>query len=142
MSDTNLKLVQDAYEKFGRGDVPGVLEMLTPDVTFGIIGRKEDAPFFGIRAGKAGAGEFFHDLNEAHEISKFEPLTFIAADDKVFVWGRYTWMMRKSGIGKESEWLHIFTLRGGKISAWHGHNDTAMLAAAYHATPGKRAATA
>ena len=43
--------------------------------------------------------------------------------------------MRKSGVSKDTEWLHILTIRDGKVTAWHGHNDTAMLAAAYHAAP-------
>jgi len=140
MSNTNIKLVQDAYAAFGKGDIPACLDMMTPDVTMGIVGRKQDAPFFGIHSGKAGAAEFFKQLDEAHAISKFEPQRFLAADEKVFVWGRYTWTMRKSGVSDDTEWLHVISVRDGKISAWHGHNDTAMLAAAYHAPAGKRAA--
>ena len=43
--------------------------------------------------------------------------------------------MRKSGASDTTEWLHVITVRDGKIAAWRGHNDTAMLAAAYHAAP-------
>ena len=142
MSNANIKLVQDAYAAFGKGDIPGVFDMMTPDVTIGIVGRKEDAPFFGMHSGKAGAAEFFTQLDAAHAISQFEPQRFLAAEDKVFIWGGYTWTMRNSGVSKDSEWLHVITIRDGKIAAWHGHNDTAMLAAAYHAAPtAKRAAT-
>jgi uncharacterized protein len=141
MSNANIKLVQDTYAAFGRGDLPAVLGMMSGDVSIGIVGRKEDAPLFGIHHGNAGAGEFFKQLAEAHDITHFEPYKFAAAEDMVFVWGRYTWTMRRSGVSKTSEWLHVLTLRDGKISAWRGHNDTAMLAQAYHATPAaKRAA--
>ena len=61
-------------------------------------GRKADAPFLGIRSGKAGAGEFFQELDAAHAISTFEPQRFLAAEENVFIWGRYTWTMRKSGV--------------------------------------------
>ena len=135
MSNANIKLVQDAYAAFGKGDLPAILDMMTPDVRFGIVGRKQDAPFFGIHNGKAGAAEFFKLLDEAHAITKFEPRRFLAAEEKVFVWGRYTWTMRKSGVSDDTEWLHVFTIRDGKVSEWLGHNDTAMLAAAYHAAP-------
>jgi uncharacterized protein len=135
MEKTNLKLVQDAYGAFGRGDVHAVLEEFAPDAVMGIVGRPEDCPLFGMHHGKTGAGEFFRLLNECQDISLFEPQRFIAAEDKVFVWGRYAWTMRKSGVSKTSEWLHVFTLRGGKVTAWLGHNDTAMLAEAYHAAP-------
>jgi ketosteroid isomerase-like protein len=135
MSNANIKVVQDAYNAFGRGDLPAVLNAMSEDVSIGIVGRAQDAPLFGIHHGQAGAAEFFRLLNEAHEISHFEPQKFIAADDLVFVWGRYTWTMRLSGVSATSEWLHVLTIWDGRISIWRGHNDTAMLAEAYHATP-------
>src|ERR1700738_2849239 len=141
MSNANIKLVQDAYAAFGKGDIPAILDMMTPDVAIGIVGRTKDAPFFGMHSGPAGAAEFFKMLDEALAISKFEPQRFLASEEKVFVWGRYTWTMRNSGVSDDTEWLHVITVRDGKMSAWRGHNDTAMLAAAYHATPAaKRAA--
>lgn len=141
MSKSNIELVQDGYAAFGRGDIPALLGMMAPDITMGIIGRQVDAPFLGMHSGVAGAAEFLKLLDEAHAISKFEPQRFLAAEEKVFVWGRYTWTMRISGVSDETEWLHVLTVKDGKISAWHGHNDTAMLAAAYHATPLARAAS-
>ena len=44
----------------------------------------------------------------------------------------------KSGVSDTTEWLHEITLRDGKMVVWRGHNDTAMLAAAYHATAAQR----
>jgi limonene-1,2-epoxide hydrolase len=35
----------------------------------------------------------------------------------------------------EIEWLHIFTIRDGKVVSWRGHNDTAHLVAAWRAEP-------
>jgi len=140
MSNANIKTVQEAYAVFGQGNIPGVLDMMTPDVTIGIVGRSQDAPFFGMHSGKAGAAEFFKQLDAAHAISKFEPQRFLAAEEKVFVWGRYTWTMRKSGVSDDTEWLHVLTVRDGKIAGWSGHNDTAMLAAAYHAAPAAKRA--
>lgn len=133
MSEQNLQLVQSVYAAFGRGDIPAVIEVMAPNGTIGIVGRRQDAPFLGIFEGKAGGAEFFEQLMEAQEFHSFEPLRYLAAEDKVFVWGRYRWTMRQSGVSKESEWLHEITLRDGKMTAWRGHNDTAMLAEAYHA---------
>jgi uncharacterized protein len=138
MSEQNLKLVQSVYAAFGRGDIPAVIEAMAPNATIGIVGRRQDAPFLGIfDDGKPGAAEFFKQLAEAHEFHTFEPLRYLAAEDKVFIWGRYRWTMRKSGVSKESEWLHEITLRDGKMTTWRGHNDTAMLAEAYHAAPAR-----
>ena len=138
MSNTNIKIAQDLYAAFGRRNVPAVLELLAPDVTWGMVGREKDFPAAGVHNGKAGAGEFFRLLKDTKEITNFEPKRFLAAEDMVLEWGRYDWTMRLSGVADSSEWLHVFTIRDGKVSAWRGHQDTAMLAEAYHATPAAR----
>ena len=142
MSDANIKIVQDIYAAFGRRDIETVLAALAPDVSWGIVGRAEDVPFAGIRHHTAGAGEFFRLLAETQEISRFEPQKFMAAADTVFAWGRYDWTMRRSGVSGVSEWLHVFTIRDGKVVSWRGHQDTAMLAKAYHAAPAAKRAAA
>jgi hypothetical protein len=38
----------------------------------------------------------------------------------------------RSGVSKDTEWFHVITLENGKMKHWRGHNDTAMLAEAYH----------
>jgi ketosteroid isomerase-like protein len=131
----NIDLVERTYAAFGRQDMATILANMTPDVTIGIVGRKEDAPFLGMHVGYEGVGAFFQGLGEAHEIHMLEPLRMVAAEDKVFVWGHYRWTMRRSGVAKHSTWLHELTVRDGKICSWLGHNDTAMLASAYHAAP-------
>ena len=121
------------YAAFGRGDIGAVIDSMAPDVKIGIVGRRKDAPFLGIfDEGKPGAAEFFKQLAAAQEFHTFGLLRFLAAEDKVFVWGRYRWTMRKSGATSESEWLHEITIQAGKCTIWRGHNDTAMLAEAYH----------
>lgn len=134
-TSANIQLVQAAYAAFGKGDLPAILAMMSDDVVMGIVGREQDAPFLGVRNGKAGVQDFFRLLGEAHEIHVFEPKRFVGGEDKVFVWGHYRWTMRKSGVSKHSDWLHELTVRDGKLVSWLGHNDTAMLAAAYHAAP-------
>lgn len=132
MTQSNLETVKRAYAAFGRGDVGAVLELMAKDATIGIVGRKEDAPFLGVRTGEGAAAEFFRELGAAHEIHSFEPRRFLAAENEVFVWGHYRWTMRKSGVSKDTEWFHVITLENGKMVKWRGHNDTAMLAEAYH----------
>jgi ketosteroid isomerase-like protein len=141
MSDANIKLLQDAFDAFKRGDIPAVLDAMAPDVSWGLLGREEDIPMLGIRRGKAGAAEFFRLLNEVQEITAFEPRAYLAAQDKVFAWGRTAWIMRGNGVAGDNDWLVDATFRDGKLTAFHGYLDTAMLTAAYRAAPAaKRAA--
>jgi hypothetical protein len=43
-------------------------------------------------------------------------------------------------VADTTSWFHEITVRDGKMAEWRGHNDTAMLAGAYHATPAARRA--
>ena len=135
MSTTNTTIVQDLYAAFGRGDIQAVVDGCVADVTWGIVGRQEDLPMLGIRTGRAGVAEFFKTMHDLQDITEFEPKTFMAAEDKVLVWGRYRWIMRNNGCPGEIEWLHIFTIRDGRTVTWRGHNDTAHLVAAWRAAP-------
>src|SRR5215470_4554578 len=82
MSTANHALVQDLYAAFKRRDVQTVLDALAPDVTWGMLGRREELPFAGDRHGKAGAADFFRTMAETVEIASFEPQTLLAAEDK------------------------------------------------------------
>src|SRR5262245_26640351 len=59
MDNANIKVVQDAYAAFGRGDVPAVIAMLTPDVAWESVGNPKDFPALGMQRGPAEVTEFF-----------------------------------------------------------------------------------
>lgn len=132
----NIGLIQSLYAAFGRGDVDTIVAAGTPDVTIGLDGRSTDAPILGHHKGHAGMRDFFRILAETHDITSFTPQEFYADADKVFVIGRYGWIMKPSGRAGESDWLHVWTIRNGKIAVLRSLNDTALLAEAYHSAPG------
>jgi ketosteroid isomerase-like protein len=140
MTDANIKVLQDGFAAFQRGDIQYVLDALTPDVTWGLAGRQQDIPMLGLRSGKAGAAEFFRALGEVQQITAFEPQTYMATGDKVFAWGRTAWIMNRNGVAGDNDWLVDATIRDGKIAWFCGYLDTAKLTEAYRAAPVKKAA--
>src|SRR5207244_2583561 len=68
---------------------------------------------------------------EHEEATDFSPREFFAAEDRVFALGHYAWKIRKTGRAVASDWVHVFTIRGGKIVAFREFNDTAQFAEAY-----------
>lgn len=140
MSNANIKLLQDAFDAFKRGDIQAVIDALTEDVTWGLAGRSEDVPFLGIRHGKAGALEFFRVLGEVQTVTAFEPKRYAATEDMVFGWGRTEWTMVGNGVSGDNDWLFTATVRGGKISAFRGYLDTAAMTEAYRAPTVKKVA--
>ena len=143
MSNDNLKNTQEAYAAFGRGDMQPLMDSLSPDVTWGMVGRPHDVPMAGIRNGKAGVMEFFKVLHEVQQLKDFTPQKFVATDDTVCVIGHTKWTMNNNGVSGENDWVHVITFKDGKIIKYRGHQDTGLLAEAYHAKPAlKRAANA
>ncbi len=131
MSNANITTIQNLYAAFGRGDVATIIAGLTPDVDWQTIGRQKDFPTLGARKGAAQVQEFFQLVGEHEDFSDFTPREFYAADDKVFVLGSYSLKLKKTGKPIASEWVHVFTLKDGKVTRFREHTDTAQFAEAF-----------
>ena len=115
MSDqTNVAVLQQGYEAFGRGDIPAVLELLTDDVEWTMQGPSV-IPYAGTFRGREGVAEFFSLLDETIEFEQFEPRKFIGQGDTVVVLGYERDVVKETGRGFEEEWAHVYTLRDGKL---------------------------
>ena len=115
---TPLETVQSIYAAFGRGDIPGILDMLADNVTWQTVGDVADYPLFRQWPGRAGAAEFFSTLVGLEDITHFEPQSFDASGEKVFVMGRIESTVKASGQKVAYEWIHVWTVRSGKVVAW------------------------
>lgn len=133
MSNGNVAHVQNLYAAFGKGDVAGILAGLTADVDWQTVGRPKDFPTLGARKGSAQVQEFFQLVAEHEDFSDFTPREFHAADDKVFVLGSYVLKLKTNGAPIASEWVHVFTLKDGKVARFREHTDTAQFAEAFAA---------
>lgn len=135
----NVRVVRDAYAAFQRGDIPGVIEMLSDDVDWFTPGTPEQIPYAGRLRGPEAVGGFFGRLAESEEITHFEPQEFVAQGDKVVVTGNYRGRTRPAGRDFDLDWLHVFTVRDGKVVAFREYVDTAALAEAHRGAAGRAA---
>ncbi len=126
----NTEVVRQAYGNFQTGDIESLLNLLADDAGWRLP-LMENVPFAGSRKGREAIGQFFAILNEAQEAREFEPQSFIAQGDKVAVQGRYLWRVKASGREYQGDWVHVFTLRDGKITDFQEYTDTAAAANAY-----------
>ncbi|MPW23444.1 ketosteroid isomerase [Paraburkholderia sp. CNPSo 3157] len=127
----NVLLVQRAYDAFSKGDIEGVLITLAENVDWFIPGSTEIIPFAGRRHGPQEVGEFFSALAATQTAERFEPLDFIADQDKVVVLGVQRWRVASTGVTYEDEWAHVFTIENGRITKFTEYHDTAAEAAAH-----------
>ena len=130
MSAANIAHVQSLYAAFGRGDIGTIVGAAVPSTVWHVHGRTKDYPALGVHKGPQGVQRFFEIIAEIQEVVSFTPREFYAADDKVFVRGNYAWTIRKTGKAVSCEWLHMFTIRDGKLAGFDEFTDTAQFAEA------------
>jgi uncharacterized protein len=126
----SVEVVRGVYAGFLRGDIPGVLGLLAEDVEWSVPGDAQ-VPHAGVRRGPGEVGQFFADVARGAEVEQFEPLEHFGAGDDVFVRGRERVRAKSTGRGYETEWLHHWKVRDGKISYFREYLDTAAVNAAF-----------
>lgn len=120
----NIAVVRRGYEAFQKGDIESLLALLADDIEWETP-EVEGIPYGGLQRGKKGVAEFFRQLGESEEILSFEPKEFIAQGEKVVVIGEYRARVRATGQTGESPWIHVMTVRDGKLARFFELYDTA-----------------
>jgi|ERR1043165_183443 ketosteroid isomerase-like protein len=133
MSD-NITKLQQMYAAFGRGDIDTILANVTDDVTWGTeTVVSGDIPWYAVRSGREGVGNFFATLASEVDFKRFEPSIFAASGDDVFVRVDYDYTFKRNGKGAATGAVHQFTVRDGKVAKFRAFEDTAAVHAAYSA---------
>ena len=138
----NKRIVIEGYQLFQAGDIPHLLERYHDDAVW-IEPEAENIPFAGRHNGKAEIARFFQTLDAEAQALRFEPKEFIAEGDKVVVTGEATWLCKQTGRSYDSPWVHVFSLRDGKVARFESFHDTAAGERAFRPDqPGQAAAGA
>jgi ketosteroid isomerase-like protein len=126
---SNVRLVQDAYEAFGRADIPGVLAMMDPDIEW----REAEGNPYQL-SGEAWKGpdaileNLFMKMGADYEGTfVIHPKIFHDAGDTVVVEGRYTGTFKPTGKDLDAQYCHVFKLRDGKLTSFQQFVDTAHM---------------
>ena len=140
----NVELIQQAYAAYGRGDVAAVLACMSPHVEWEIPSVPA-LPFTGKRHGADQVAEYFRLAADLQEVRALAPKEFIAQGDKVVVLGHGAWTVKETGQDFESDWVHVFTVRDGRIAAFREFMDAHVAVEAFQCYPlgaGSKAAAA
>ncbi|HXV96797.1 MAG TPA: nuclear transport factor 2 family protein [Anaerolineae bacterium] len=127
----NIQVIHTLYTAFGQGDMPAILNTLSPDVDWLFVGQPKDVPFAGHRHGHEQMIEFFVTIGQTLDVLAFEPREIMAFDDNVLVLGHSHARVKLADRLFDSDWAHLFTLHDGKIVRMREFYDTATMAAAY-----------
>ena len=119
----NTDLIVQVYNAFTKGDSARLLSYMAQDIEW----DEPDVPglpFAGKRQGRDSVAEFFRMVAAVQQIREFRPTEFIAQNDRVVALGHYEWTVRANGFDWGSDWVHIFTIHDGKITAFREMTDT------------------
>jgi ketosteroid isomerase-like protein len=119
-----LNVVKQAYEAYGRRDIPAVLNLVGEETDWKFVGPAS-LPYSGPRGNRKEVANFFEALERVDETAVFEPREFIETGEHVTVLGWVKVTARDTQRTFDTEWVHVFTVRDGKITRWRGFSDTA-----------------
>ena len=128
----NEKIVREAYAAYLRADLQAVLEICSEDTEWLAFGPPDQLPYAGSHRGREQVTRYFAILDDKEESTHLVPHEFVTTGDKVIVFGSYKARVNATGLRFETDFVHVFTLRGGKITNFRDYYDTAAAVAAYH----------
>ncbi|WP_370660482.1 nuclear transport factor 2 family protein [Massilia soli] len=120
----NKQVVVEGYRDFQSGHIQKLLDRYHDDAEWSTP-ESDVVPFSGNFHGKSGIAQFFAKFNDSVQTIRFEPKQFIAEGDKVVVTGDASWLAKLSGRTYDSPWVHVLTLREGKVARFEAYYDTA-----------------
>ena len=125
---SNVKIMQDLYEAFGRGDVGTVLAGMDPNIEWreaeGNPYQPSGEPWIGP---DAIVNNLFVKLGTEWDGFGVHPKEFHDAGDTVVVEGRYSGSFKATGKNLDAQMTHVWRLRDGKVTSFQQYVDTAQM---------------
>ena len=115
-AQSDLEVIEQAYATFGAGDAEGWAALHTDDFVWTIFG---DLPQSGQRIGPQAVIDEVMGLFPTHwPALVFETIETYSVGDVVFV------HTRMAAEGMDTQSMHMFTMRDGKIASFTAFDDT------------------
>ena len=130
---TPLQIVQKGYDSFSKGDVAGIVALYSDNSTFTPqMGLQGKVPLVTPK-GTFGRNEltgFFGALSNELEFTTWENRQWVADGNTVVVLGYYAGKNKRTGKPFASEFAHVLTVAGDKVTTFKEFTDTAAVLAA------------
>ena len=122
----NQAVVESLYRAFAAGDGATISGLLDP----GLVWMEAEGGPLADRNPYNGPAAVFEGVfgRIGAEFTGFAatPQTFLPSGDRVAVMGRYSGMNKATGEALDAQFVHVFTVTGGKITHFQQYTDTAQ----------------
>ncbi|MDP1912582.1 nuclear transport factor 2 family protein [Brevundimonas sp.] len=122
----NQAVVESLYRAFAAGDGATIGGLLATDLVWI---EAESGPYADRNPYNGPAAVFegiFGRVGAEFQGFAATPQTFLPSGDRVAVLGRYTGTNRATGEALDAQFVHVFTVTGGKITHFQQYTDTAQ----------------
>jgi ketosteroid isomerase-like protein len=130
-SRTAEETVKAAYDAFGKGDVAAVVGAFDANIVWNAAESHPYADRNPYRGPDGVLNGLFARIAEEWEDFLVAPKQFTSAGNRVVAEGRYTGKYKGTGSRIDMQFAHVWTVEGGRITAFQQYTDTAQL---LHAT--------
>lgn len=130
MADANQQLIQSLYAAFGRGDAATVLAAFDPEIVWNEAENftyGDRNPYIGPQ--QVAEGVFGRIMTEWDGFSVI-PQQYVAGGEHVVTMGRYRGTYKETGVAVDAQFVHVWTLRNGRVVAFQQYTDTLQMARA------------
>ena len=127
----NLRVVEKIYADYKTGDLESILSNMDEDIVWTHPGADSGIPFAGIYTGKQQIRQFFDIAVNTIEVVRLDLLKFVAERDNIIVVGFDHMRVKKTGREYQTNWVHVYTFKAGKIFDFEQFTDTAAMARAF-----------
>ncbi len=125
---SNVRVVEDVYAAFGRGDVPAVLGAFDPKIEWREAEGNPYSPSGEPWIGPAAVVEnLFLKLASDWDRFTVHPEQFHDAGGTVVVEARYTGTHKPTRKSLDCQACHVWKIRSGKITSFQQYVDTAAM---------------
>jgi ketosteroid isomerase-like protein len=126
MADDPVDVIKTAYAAFAAGDLPTVVGLLDSEVEW-IETEAEHLPVRGTKVGPdAVLREVFAKVPEHWTEFHITPYDYFSDGDTVIARGHVKATAKATGTSMDAPYVHIFSLRNGKVVRLTNHHDTAI----------------
>jgi uncharacterized protein len=119
----DVAVLRRGYAAFAALDMPSVLGLFDPEITWE---TSDSVPLGGRFVGPEQVAGFLARLPENYAEFHTEPEQFIGSGGTVAVVGRHRGRSA-AGTAFDVPWVHVWTLRQGRVTSFTEHTDTAKL---------------
>jgi ketosteroid isomerase-like protein len=125
----HIEIIKQLYANVGAKNLPAVLDALTDDIKWRPPFVPE-IPHTKLRNGKNEVTNFVIEMAAEVTYTQFLPQEFYADNDTVIVKGYFEGQANHTGKSFESDWVHIWKFRDGKICGYQAFWNTHKLVSA------------